>query len=119
MKTYGYNIAIASLFIMFVSTVSAQNRADYKHPFSKAVQSTTSSRFEIGSPGYSSAGNYKHPQYIVRNGDSQVQIPECCSKVRVSTLNSPDYKHPFTKFTGKICGLGYICNDKVKLQCCL
>jgi hypothetical protein len=119
MKTYRYNIAIVSLLIMFVSNVSAQNSADYKHPFSKAVQSTTSSRFEIGSPGYSSVDNYKHPQYMVRIVESKVQIPECCSKVRVSTLNSPDYKHPYTKFTGKTCGLGYVCKDRVKLQCCL
>jgi len=104
---------------MFAFTVNAQNSADYKHPFSKGTQSIVSSGFEIGSTGYSSADNYKHPQYKVRNVESEVQIPECCSKVRVSTLNFADYKHPFTKFTGRTCGLGYVCKDKIKLPCCL
>jgi len=119
MKTYSYNIVIVALFILFACTAHAQNSADYKHPFSKGTQSTVLSRLEFGGPDYSSADNYKHPQYKVSNVVSKVQIPECCSRVKVSTLNYPDYKHPFTKFAGKTCGLGYACNDRVKLQCCL
>jgi hypothetical protein len=119
MKTYSYNIVIVALFIMFACTVNAQNSADYKHPYSLRTQTAISPSFKINSPEYISSDNYKHPLYTVRAAVTKVEIPACCSKVRGISINYPNYKHPYPKFDRKICSLGFVCNRKVQLACCL
>lgn len=117
MKTYNKSIVTTLLFLIALIT-NAQTSADYKHPFSKGTQVNISSNF-LNSTVYYSSDNYKHPVNTVIETDTKIQIPACCSKVRVNSFYSASYyKHPYTKFSFKPCELEFVCNNEMPLKCC-